>query len=298
MQNNLTLEHYDSSSIAAISNQLITTLFTRNNTKIKLKNKIGLYNVTYKLENLGKEELDSKFFHIENNILYVDRVENINKSAKLAVYLIDGGNEVYVNSWELRILTEEQSKTYELQEMRYNNNKLSYLCGMLGILFSLVASIIILNSAAYSWASLFFILITIGMVLVGFLASEKTKTYKINYSYVMLALGIICIILIFWYPLSLIINYQNLVEAREQLAITPDDAHWKEVLNNSINNLGIAVTGDANTQAMLPQSGTLRGIISIVLLLIAAASYIYGAFNAYIKSKRLNQYLESLNDKR
>lgn len=297
MQNNISLEKYDSTIIATISNQVLTTIFTKDYTKVKLKNKFGAYSTVYKIEKNGDNELDSTCFSLSDNLLEVHRKENVNKSAKLVVYLLDGNNEIYINSWELYLLTKEQSNTYSLQEMRYNNNKTSYACGFVGILFSLIAAIVILNSAPYSWSSLIFILLTVAMVLVGFLASEKVKTYKINYSYVMFALAILCVVLVFWYPLSLIVNYQNLLEARNNLTIDPTNQHWLEVEANALKNLGIPIIGDGETQAMLPQSGTFRGITSIVLLLIAAVAYAYGAFNAYVKSNKLNKYLESINEK-
>lgn len=299
MQNNsnISLERYDSATIAAISNQVLTTIFTKTETKVKLRTSFGNYRVAYKLSAFKDQKLDESTFKLENNVLTVTRHDEVSKVAKLAVYLLDGAREIYVSSWELNLLTSEQSNTYELQEMRYNTNKISYLCGMLGILFSLVAAIVVLNSAPYTWKSLFFILITIAIVLVGFLASEKTKTYKINYSYVMLALGIVCVLLVFWYPLSFIVNYNNFLEAEKQLALNPNDTYWTEVSNIAQSNLGTAIIGDGKTQAMLPQSGTFRGILSMVLFLIGAASFGFGSIRAYLKSKKLNKYLESLEER-
>ena len=168
------------------------------------------------------------------------------------------------------------------------------------ILFVLFAGIVLLNSVRYNWQSLVYILLLIAMVLVGFLASEKVKTYQIKYSYVMGVLGIICVLLIFWYPLSLIVQYGRYQEASDMLAsmdaTNPEYAHWQEILQDTRNYLGAPIV-ETNVvrQAMLPTSGTFRGVFAIILLIIAAASNFVGSFVAYAKSKKLNKYLESLN---
>lgn len=294
MQTNISLENYDSTLIAAISNQVLKTVFTKDKTKIKLKTKFLNSNVVYKLET------NNTSFVLNDNILEVVRNSQNEETAKISVYLLDNSNEVYVNSWDLVLLTKDNSETYKLQEMRYNNNKISYLFGILGILFVLFAGIVLLNSVRYNWQSLVYILLLIAMVLVGFLASEKVKTYQINYSYVMGVLGIICVLLIFWYPLSLIVQYGRYQEASDMLAsmdaTNPEYAHWQEILQDTRNYLGAPIV-ETNVvrQAMLPTSGTFRGVFAIILLVIAAASNFVGSFVAYVKSKKLNKYLESLN---
>lgn len=294
MQTNISLENYDSTLIAAISNQVLKTVFTKDKTKIKLKTKFLNSNVVYKLET------NNTSFVLNDNILEVVRNSQNEETAKISVYLLDNSNEVYVNSWDLVLLTKDNSETYKLQEMRYNNNKISYLFGILGILFVLFAGIVLLNSVRYNWQSLVYILLLIAMVLVGFLASEKVKTYQINYSYVMGVLGIICVLLIFWYPLSLIVQYGRYLEASDMLAsmdaTNPEYAHWQEILQDTRNYLGAPIV-ETNVvrQAMLPTSGTFRGVFAIILLVIAAASNFVGSFIAYVKSKKLNKYLESLN---
>lgn len=294
MQTNISLENYDSTLIAAISNQVLKTVFTKDKTKIKLKTKFLNSNVVYKLET------NNTSFVLNDNILEVVRNSQNEETAKISVYLLDNSNEVYVNSWDLVLLTKDNSETYKLQEMRYNNNKISYLFGILGILFVLFAGIVLLNSVRYNWQSLVYILLLIAMVLVGFLASEKVKTYQINYSYVMGVLGIICVLLIFWYPLSLIVQYGRYLEASDMLAsmdaTNPEYAHWQEILQDTRNYLGAPIV-ETNVvrQAMLPTSGTFRGVFAIILLVIAAASNFVGSFVAYVKSKKLNKYLESLN---
>lgn len=295
MQTNISLENYDSTLIAAISNQVLKTVFTKDKTKIKLKTKFLNSNVVYKLET------NNTSFALNDNILEVVRNSQNEETAKISVYLLDNSNEVYVNSWDLVLLTKDNSETYKLQEMRYNNNKISYLFGILGILFVLFAGIVLLNSVRYNWQSLVYILLLIAMVLVGFLASEKVKTYQIKYSYVMGVLGIICVLLIFWYPLSLIVQYGRYQEASDMLAsmdaTNPEYAHWQEILQDTRNYLGAPIV-ETNVvrQAMLPTSGTFRGVFAIILLVIAAASNFVGSFVAYVKSKKLNKYLESLKN--
>lgn len=292
---NVSLEKYDSNLIAAISNQVLKTVFTKNISKVKLKTKFMNNNsVVYKLETN-----DNDVYKLENNVLYVNRTKEEESKAKLSVYLLDNGSEVYVNSWDLVLLPSLDSETYKLQEMRYNNNKLSYFCGIMGILFMLFAAIVILNSANYTWQTLLFILLTIGMILVGFLAAEKTKTYRKQFAITMGVLGIICVILIFWYPLTLIVQYTRYEDAHNILATLPSDdpmyAHYNAILEDARQYLGQPIVASAvNRQAMLPSSGTFRGVMAIILLIIAAAFDLIGSFIGYVKSTKLDKYLESL----
>ena len=289
------LEAYEPTTIAAISNQVLKTIYTKDRTKVKLKTNFSNYKVIYKLSGLNADSYNSDVFQIVDNQLIVNRIANETFDAKLSVYLIDNSKEVYVNSWELHLLTAAQAETYVLQEMRYNNNKISYTLGLLGILFALFAAIVIFNSVKPSWQTLVFMLITIAMILIGFLASEKVKTYKLSYVYVLFALGVICAILIFWLPLNLMIQYGIYTNALDMQAAGDTSQNWQQIASDASNFLGAPIAAnDTVRQAMLPTSGYVRGIIIIIGLVLAAICDILGAIIAYFKTTKLNKYLDSL----
>lgn len=76
---------------------------------------------------------------------------------------------------------DQEYENLQLEKMRYNNNSISYKLGLGGIVLSLVAMFIGLNSVApSSILTLFIVLINILVFLFGFLSSEKVKTYSKN----------------------------------------------------------------------------------------------------------------------
>ena len=81
---------------------------------------------------------------------------------------------------------DQEYENLQLEKMRYNNNSISYKLGLGGIVLSLVAMFIGLNSVApSSILTLFIVLINILVFLFGFLSSEKVKTYSKKYSFYM-----------------------------------------------------------------------------------------------------------------
>lgn len=69
---------------------------------------------------------------------------------------------------------DQEYENLQLEKMRYNNNSISYKLGLGGIVLSLVAMFIGLNSVApSSILTLFIVLINILVFLFGFLSSEK-----------------------------------------------------------------------------------------------------------------------------
>ena len=96
-------------------------------------------------------------------------------------------------------------KTIQLDRMRFTKNTLSSNLALLAIVFDVCFFISIYESDAGSWyytilvgASILYNLV---FMLAAFLSSEGVKNYKISYSYVMIALGIIQIVRIFIYPM-------------------------------------------------------------------------------------------------
>lgn len=98
-----------------------------------------------------------------------------------------------------------EEKTIRLDRMRYTKNSLASTLAILAILFDVFYFISIYESNVGSWyyniligASILYNLI---FMLAAFLSSEGIKNYKIGYSYVMIALGLIQILRIFIYPM-------------------------------------------------------------------------------------------------
>ena len=156
---------------------------------------------------------------------------------------------------------DQEYENLQLEKMRYNNNSISYKLGLGGIVLSLVAMFIGLNSVApSSILTLFIVLINILVFLFGFLSSEKVKTYSKKYSFYMYGLGGICVARIFVYPLILIVNYSTAIIGTGYL--------W--------NN------------------GIFRGILLMIILVCAAACFISAGIIGYTKQKKLNAYLDSI----
>ncbi|MCM1298965.1 MAG: hypothetical protein NC203_03480 [Firmicutes bacterium] len=102
--------------------------------------------------------------------------------------------------------------------LRYSKNKLSANLTILSIVFNALYFISIYKSDVGSYYYTYLIGISIVynllFMLISFLASEGVKSYKINYSFVLLALGIGQIIRIFIMP----VNAHNAVVTLSQEA--------------------------------------------------------------------------------
>ncbi len=269
---NIDLLNYEPTTISLISNQVIKTVFTKEYTKVKLKTNFPNVAVKYVLTSVDGSAYKGDVFSLDNNYLLV-KSNGKSEKVSLSVVITEGEDELVLRTWELNLLTEEESKIYHLEHMRYNNNKASYVLGMVGIFGTVISAFVCLNSVLPKWFVLLYILLTIAILLVGFLCSEKTKTYKINYAYTMGVLGLICFALIFWLPLQLIIQQAN---------------------GNAGGILGLPITGDHSQNAYLPSNGTVRGIIAIVSYLIAGIAFCSGSLIGYSKANKLNKYLATL----
>jgi FlaA1/EpsC-like NDP-sugar epimerase len=98
-----------------------------------------------------------------------------------------------------------EEKKIELDRMRFTKNSTAANFALLAILFDVMFFISIYESNVGSWyyniligASILYNLV---FMLAAFLCSEGIKNYKVSYSYVMFALGIIQIVRIFIYPM-------------------------------------------------------------------------------------------------
>ncbi|MDE7100786.1 MAG: hypothetical protein K2O05_02925, partial [Anaeroplasmataceae bacterium] len=96
------------------------------------------------------------------------------------------------NNEEVRVSTEKvyyDEKNIQGQMLRYRTNSLSYKLGMGGILLSLFAAFISLNSLAWNVSVIVKILGNIVILLFGFLSIEKVKSYSREYSFVLCGIG-------------------------------------------------------------------------------------------------------------
>lgn len=179
-----------------------------------------------------------------------------------------------------------KSTNLKNEKLRYQTNGTSYKLGFLGILFSVLAAFVLLNSLRPSAISVVKILINIAICLFGFMACEKVKFYSKKHSIYMFVIGGACVARIFWAPIILMTNYvkyQDATAAGDTLKVT----EAKNNLANAVINAG---------SNYLPQSGIFRGILAIILLILAALCFIGSGIVCWRKNAILMNYLKSINE--
>lgn len=195
-----------------------------------------------------------------------------------------------------------QDKNFKLEKMRYQNNSLSYTLGMLGIIFSVLAAFVGLNSYRPTVGVILKILFNIVILLGGFLAIEKAKNYRKEYSIFLVVIGVICALRILWVPLQLI-QYSSL--AKETL-LNPSNykggnliASAQDTINNCKKYLAeVAFPAKYENGKFLYSStgwlfndGVFRGIMMVVELVLASACFVASGLVGYKKSVALESYL-------
>ena len=192
-----------------------------------------------------------------------------------------------------------QNNNLKLEKMRYQNNSLSYMLGMLGIAASVLAAFMGLNSYKPVVSTIFKILLNIGILLFGFLAIEKTKNYRKQFCIVLIVIGAICFARIFWVPIRLMM-YTNYAEAilkgSYNGALTIEDCQkvLAEVCCPLQYTDGVF---KYSSTGWLPNSGVVRGIMMIIELAIASASFIAAGVIGLRKSIMLENYLTEIEKK-
>ncbi len=187
---------------------------------------------------------------------------------------------------------------HELEKMRYNNNSLSYKLGFLGLGCSVIAAFIALNSFGPSdFSTIIKVLMNIVVLLVGFLATEKVKVYKKEYSYVICTLGVISFARIFWVPLQLFIYYNKFMNVFAGTKEGFDEA--QKLYGNKLGKtvIGSWENGQRVKTGYLTMNGNVRAIIIIVFLVISGVSFISSGIINYRRSIKLNNYLSSIGEK-
>lgn len=192
----------------------------------------------------------------------------------------------------------------KVEMMRYRANGLSYKLGFVAIIFSVLAAFMSLNSFQPITAVVIIkIMMNVVILLGGFLFCEQAKNYSTKASIGLMVLGGVCVARIFWIPLQLIVKYNQLVSfqaEKEQIKeaggnITDIQAKIDEIGKT----LGATITSEFDggyAVSWLPHSGNFRGIVAIVFLICAAVAFIFAGYLGFIKSKKLNAYMESIKD--
>ena len=197
-------------------------------------------------------------------------------------------NEVE-NNVSLNQMSDLEHDKNQLEMMRYRENRLSYNIGIIGIFASLIACFICLNSTNPITAVVVAkVMLNIVILLGGFLCIEKAKAYSKNASIALIVFGGICVARIFWIPLQLI---RYFAQYQAFLKGTTTDKTFENYLGKTVTN---AYSSSVDSIRWLPASGTFRGVFAIIFLLIAAATFIAAGVIGYIRSKKLNTYLDSL----
>ena len=183
----------------------------------------------------------------------------------------------------------------DTEMMRYRPNGLSHKLGLLGMAASIFGAFICLNSMATDNIQvLLIIVINIVILLGGFLAAEKAKSYSKTGSIAQIVFGGVCVARMFYIPLVLIINYgiyEGCIAKGDQASDTYKSAKA---------NLGATITSVDQklvANAFLPSSGIFRGVFAMVLFAIAGACFIAAGVIGYLRSQKLSKYLDSINAK-
>lgn len=209
-------------------------------------------------------------------------------------------NEVENKTKNLYAMSDLEFDKNSVEMMRYRVNRFPYILGLLGLVFSILAAFICLNSMMPTTIGVIIkILINIFILLAGFLTCEKVKSYSKRGSLFMFVLAGLCVGRIFYVPLYLIIYYPQLVEAAAKKADTSlsaeEIAMWSNKYSDLVSNYLPPVIVGSGCNAYLPSNGIFRAVIAIILLVAAAASFICSGIFGYQRSTKLAKYLESIN---
>ncbi len=180
----------------------------------------------------------------------------------------------------------ENKINLKYEKMRYQKNTLSYSIGFIGILASIFAAFLLLNSLQPGFYTVLKILMNIVILLFGFMCCENVKNYREKSGYMMIGIGAVCFARIFFGPMILFTKYHQLQGFLHDETPELTDAE-KTICQKWLGSSVMSHTGYLTT------NGYVRAIIAIVLLLIAAASFIAAGLICIKKSTDLKKYLNS-----
>lgn len=192
----------------------------------------------------------------------------------------------------------EYSKN-DVEMMRYRDNKAAYWFGIGGMAFSMLACFIGLNSmTGATFNTMIVIMINIAVLLGGFLACERTKSYSKGGCIALIIYGGVSFARMFYVPLIILINYTTY---SNYLAGSPDVT--AEQYESAVYYLGPTITAhdginNVSANAFLWSNGYFRGITAMILLAASAALFIVAGVIGFMRSQKLTKYLDSINQKK
>ena len=181
----------------------------------------------------------------------------------------------------------------DVEMMRYRSNGLSHKLGLLGMAFSTIGMFICLNSLKPNNIQvLLIVLMNIVIILGGFLACEKSKSYSAKGSIALAVFGAICAARIFYVPIILMVQYNkydSAFKAGDRIAMN-DAAYY---LDDTITSY----YSGTYANAFLSHSGNVRAVLAIICFAIAAAAFIAAGVLGVMRSRKLSTYLDSIKEK-
>ena len=193
----------------------------------------------------------------------------------------------------------------DTEMMRYRVNSLSYKLGLGAMGCSLMGAFICLNSLnPNNLQVILIILLNIVILLGGFLCAEKVKNYNKTGAIVQVVFGVICFARVFYVPLILLINFNKYISAynwlQENLGAKPSEKKAQNaIMNEAKNYLGATITSyyEKNNfaNAFLPANGIFRAIVAMIFFVCAGVLFVTAGIIGYQRSKKLSNYLESIN---
>lgn len=290
MSNIQSIIEQKSVAITEVTNQIVTTIYTKDQSKSKLRTDFEGIVVNYEIA----DATDDSFVVVDNKTVQVMRKSDDEQTCSLLanIYDSDGSTLLLTHKWDLTLLSRENSKEIKLDELRYNSNKFSQMMGYIAVVFVIANALITLNTVAPSFTQAFvFILLTIFMLLIGFLACEKVKAYKKEYSYVLMVLALVNLALIFWLPLQTIVQYGNY-----QAAL--DANNQAEAASIASKYFAATITDGAGYTSMITQNAAVRGFIMIVFNAVACGFFALAGVTGYFKAVKLEKHLASVEAKK
>lgn len=186
----------------------------------------------------------------------------------------------------------------DVEMMRYRANGLSHKLALLAMVFSIFGAFVCLNSIKAGDVNvLIIVMINIVILLGGFLAAERAKTYSYKGSIALVVFGGICVARMFYVPIILLTNFATYTSLFGKEGLTEAE---QKALINATAQLGETITyKDTGAQAVafLPSDGTFRGVFAMVLFALAGAAFIVAGVIGILRSIKLSTYLDSIKEK-
>ena len=200
------------------------------------------------------------------------------------------------NKTSLTKLSPEEYEKNQVEMSRYRVNGLTYRLALLGMATSLFACLVLLNSMAPNIHSFIVVMINIVVLLGGFLAAEKAKSYSMGGSIALGVFGGVTVARMFYTPIILIWFFRQFMN-NYQLS----DASALQKTKKAQEYVGPSITESyykhQQAYAYLYHNGYFRAIFIMILLGISAASFIVACVFGIMRSRKLTRYLDSIKQK-